>query len=141
LAICLLAPPALAADPCTAIPDNGALPGYVREHVPFRGSVVHIIDGDGLCVATGQGQNTWVEVRLENFFAPELSEGGRHAKAVLARIALGQPITCVPRRGMSGKLSQYDRVFARCQLGRRDLGDLMRAAGVREGGRGREPRH
>ena len=44
-------------------------------------------------------------------------------------------------RGMNGKLSQFDRVFARCRIGNRDVGDLMRAAGVREGGRGKHPRH
>ena len=31
----------------------------------------------------------------------------------------------------------YDRVVARCEIGGRSVGDLMRAAGVAEGGNGR----
>jgi hypothetical protein len=31
----------------------------------------------------------------------------------------------------------YDRMSAVCRIGGRSLGDLMRAAGVAEGGRGR----
>ena len=79
-----------AEDPCTAIPATSRLPSYLVEGRPFRGEVVHIVDGDGLCVSTGAGPNTWVEVRLENFFAPELNEGGRQAKAVLSRLTLGK---------------------------------------------------
>ena len=130
-----------AEDPCTAIPATSRLPSYLVEGRPFRGEVVHIVDGDGLCVSTGAGPNTWVEVRLENFFAPELNEGGRQAKAVLSRLTLGKAAVCIPMRGMNGELSQFDRVFARCRIGNRDVGDLMRAAGVREGGRGKHPRH
>ena len=138
LGLALFASPALAADPCTAIPDSGRpWPSYLVKNKPFRGAVSHIIDGDGLCVATGNGSNTWVEVRLQNFFAPELNEGGRHAQEVLRRIAFGKSIICVPHPGRNGRIDSYDRVIARCQIGNRDLGDLMRGAGVREGGKGR----
>ena len=52
-------------------------------------------------------------------------------KAALSRIVMGRRVECV-----AGKRS-YDRVVASCTLGGRSVGDLMRAAGIREGGRGR----
>lgn len=109
------------ADPCEApLPKRGAV---------FAGPVTYVGDGDSLCVGSSAG---WVEVRVADFYAPELHDaGGRQAKAALARIAMGRRVRCV-----AGKRS-YDRVVARCTLKRRSLGDLMRAAGVREGGRGR----
>lgn len=74
----------------------------------------------------------WIEVRLADFYAPELSEpGGREAKAALERIAQGRPIVCVAGR------RTYDRVVGSCRINERDLGDLMRRAGVSEGGNGR----
>lgn len=131
---------ALAADPCTAIPEHGPLPPYIALGKPFRGQVSHIIDGDGLCVATGNGPSTWVEVRLADFFAPELNEGGRAAKAALERLAMNRAIVCVPQLGFKGDIRTGDRIVARCQIGNRSVGDLMRGAGVREGGRAYRPR-
>jgi len=57
--------------------------------------------------------------------------GGEEAKAALARIAMGRTVTCVAGHRF------YDRVVATCALRGRTLGDLMRAAGVPEGGNGR----
>lgn len=67
-----LAGPAFA-DPCKAIPDRGAAPGWLARGATVSGPVVYIGDGDSLCVATGQGPGTWVEIRLADFYAPELS--------------------------------------------------------------------
>ena len=131
---------ATAADPCTAIQERGPLPPYIALGKPFRGQVSHIIDGDGLCVATGNGQNTWVEVRLADFFAPELNAGGRAANATLARLTMNRAIVCVPERGFNGDIRTWDRIVARCRIGNRSVGDLMRGAGVREGGRAFRPR-
>jgi endonuclease YncB( thermonuclease family) len=76
-----------------------------------------------------------VEVRLADFYAPELKEpGGRQARDTLKRITAGRRVDCISR-GRS-----WDRVAAECRLAGRSLGDHMRAAGVREGGRGRAPR-
>ena len=144
LAALAVATPALA-DPCTAIPDRGALPAYLKAGKPFSGPVVYNGDGDGLCVEVGSLQkmqttpgSTWVEVRIADFDASELNEpGGREAKAALSSIALGKPAVCVPQRGRNGRIDTYDRVVARCTINGVSVGDLMRGAGVREGGRGR----
>lgn len=122
-AFLLLARSALA-DPCTAaLPPSGAT---------FAGVVRYVGDGDGLCVGPVRDPRTWVEVRLADFYAPELSEpGGREARATLARLALGRRAVCRAAR------RSYDRVVASCTINGRDLGRLMREVGVREGGRGR----
>ena len=112
------------ADPCEApLPRKGA---------SFAGVVRYVGDGDGLCVGTGADPRTWVEVRLEDFYAPELNEpGGRAAKAALERLAMGRRAVCT-----AGERS-YDRVVARCAIGGVSVGQQLRRAGVREGGRGR----
>jgi len=97
----------------------------------FSGPVVHVGDGDSLCLAVGPRRGTdWVEVRLADFYAPELkAPGGREARDTLKRITAGRQVDCVSR-GRS-----WDRVAADCRVAGRGLGDQMRAAGVREGGR------
>jgi micrococcal nuclease len=126
-----LASPA-AADPCRAIPDKGPMPAFLKPGSTFSGPVTYVGDGDSLCVAVGASPADWVEVRVSDFYAPELNApGGQEAKAALERIAKGQRVEC-------GALRQsYDRVVARCTITGRSLGDLMRSAGVREGGNGR----
>ncbi|MDZ4373404.1 MAG: nuclease [Phenylobacterium sp.] len=95
----------------------------------FSGPVTYVGDGDSLCVAIGASPAEWVEVRVSDFYAPELREpGGREAKAALERIAKGREVECQAIR------QSYDRVVALCTLEGRTLGDLMRAAGVSEGG-------
>jgi endonuclease YncB( thermonuclease family) len=112
------------ADPCGGpLPPRGAV---------FSGQVRYVGDGDSLCVGTTGDPNTWIEVRLADFYAPELHEpGGLMAKTELSRIALGRTLQCE-----AGKRS-YDRVVAQCVLSGSRVGDLMRRAGVLEGGRGR----
>ncbi|HEY2355973.1 MAG TPA: hypothetical protein VGH86_00880 [Phenylobacterium sp.] len=61
-----------AADPCKAIPDRGPAPAYLSSGATFSGPVVYVGDGDSLCVAVGEGPQNWVEVRLADFYAPEL---------------------------------------------------------------------
>jgi endonuclease YncB( thermonuclease family) len=133
--IFLMTPVAALADPCTAIPDNGPIPAFLAFGSSFSGPVVEVIDGDSLCVAVGpRAGMDWVEVRLADFFAPELrSAGGAAAKAALARIALGKQATCIAGAGT------YDRIAARCQINGQAIGDLMLAAGVKEGGAGFGP--
>ncbi len=89
-------------------------------------------DGDSLCVAVGPTQGNWVEVRLADFYAPELAaSGGPQAKAELERIAMGRRVECVAQH------RSYDRVVAVCTVQDVSLGDRMRAAGASEGGRAR----
>jgi endonuclease YncB( thermonuclease family) len=125
------AAPALA-DPCRAVPQKGPMPPGLAQGERFSGPVVHVGDGDSLCLAVGPRRGTdWVEVRLADFYAPELkAPGGREARDALKRITAGRQLDCVSR-GRS-----WDRVAADCQVAGRALGDQMRAAGVREGGRG-----
>lgn len=132
-AFLLFAAPALA-DPCKRIPDRGPMPAELRPGRTFSGPVVYVGDGDSLCVETrrGQGGAGWVEVRLADFYAPELNApGGRAARQALVDIAMRRRVSCVAGR------RSYDRVVARCTLNGVSLGDLMRRRGVREGGRGR----
>lgn len=111
------------ADPCTGrLPSSGS---------SFSGPVRYVGDGDGLCVGPAGRPDRWIEVRLADFYAPELHEpGGADAKRRLERLVFGRTLVC-----RAGRRS-YDRVIARCTLRGRPLGDLILAAGGREGGRG-----
>ena len=119
------------ADPCKAIPDHGPMPSYLHRGAHFSGPVVYVGDGDSLCVAVGQGPANWVEIRLEDFYAPELhSPTGPAAKAALEKVAMGRNAECIVNR------QSYDRVVATCRIGGRSIGDLLKAAGSIEGGNG-----
>jgi len=126
-----VAGPALA-DPCKAIPDHGPAPAWLSRGASLSGPVVYIADGDSLCVAVGPAASAWVEVRLADFYAPELhAAGGAQAKAALERLTAGRTAVCVADH------QTYDRIAAVCRINGRSLGDMMRAAGVPEGGNGR----
>lgn len=135
--IALGAAGAASADPCEAIPNRGRLPAFLKPGAHFAGPVAYVADGDSLCVAVGKGPGAWVEVRLADYSAPEITDltrkpwpAGVAARAALERIAKGRTVRCV-----AGERS-YDRVRALCTLDGRSLGDLMRAAGIAEGGWG-----
>jgi micrococcal nuclease len=131
LGLTLISAPALA-DPCKAIPDKGPMPSYLHRGATFSGKVTYVGDGDSYCVQVGHGPEGLVEIRAADFYAPELHErGGPEAKRTLERIAKGEQATCV-----AGHRS-YDRIVAICQIRGRSVGDLMRHAGIKEGGRGR----
>lgn len=130
----LAAGPALA-DPCTAVPDRGAMPDWLRSGRTFSGPVTYVGDGDSLCVAAVAGRErdrtTWVEIRVADFYAPEIGEaGGPAARDALRRIAMGRDLEC-----RAGRRS-WDRVVATCRLGGVALGTLMARSGVPQGGRG-----
>ncbi len=73
------------ADPCKLIPDRGSAPAWLKPGATFSGPVVYVGDGDSLCVALGQAPSQWLEVRLADFYAPELSQpGGKQARDALA---------------------------------------------------------
>lgn len=135
-AICAMAS-AARADPCKAIPDNGPMPEYLHSGATFVGRVIYVGDGDSFCVDVArknQGLNPrdWVEVRVANFYAPELgSPDGPAAKRALERVAMGRRAVCRAQH------RSHDRVVATCTINGRDIADLMRRAGVREGGKGR----
>ena len=97
----------------------------------FSGVVRYVGDGDGLCIGPAGRPDRWIEIRLADFYAPELHEaGGAEAKRRFERLAMGRTLVC-----RAGRRS-YDRVVAACTIGGRPLGNVLRAAGGREGGRG-----
>lgn len=117
------------ASPALADPCEGALP---RKGTTFAGVVRYVGDGDGLCVGPAERPGRWIEIRLADFYAPELHEpGGVEAKRRLERMTMGKTLVC-----RAGKRS-YDRIVAACTLGGRPIGDILRSAGGVEGGRGR----
>lgn len=132
LSLAALASPALA-DPCKAIPDRGPMPSYLAKGKTFSGPVAYVGDADSMCVAVGgRAPSNLVEVRVADFYGPELNApGGRAGKATLERIVKGRHVVCTAGR------RSYDRVVAICRLGGVTIGDLMRGAGVEEGGNGR----
>ena len=132
LALLGVASPVLA-DPCKAIPDRGPMPAYLAKGKTFSGPVTYIGDADSLCVAVGgRAPENLVEVRVANFYGPELNApGGRAGKATLESIVKGRHVACTAGR------RSYDRVVATCRIGGVSIGDLMRGAGVEEGGNGR----
>jgi endonuclease YncB( thermonuclease family) len=119
------------ADPCHYIPDRGPLPAELHKGATFSGPVRYVGDGDSRCVGDSSEPRLWVEVRLADFYAPELhSPGGMAAKAALDRLARNRHAVCT-----AGARS-YDRVVALCRIDGVSIGDLMRRAGVAEGGKG-----
>jgi micrococcal nuclease len=128
LALLAIATPALA-DPCEAIDAKGRFPAWLAPGQAFAGTVRFVIDGDGLCVGDSEDPARWVEIRLEDFDAPELREpGGWAAKRMLVTMALDRPVIC------RGWRTNHDRLVATCSLEGETLGDRMRRAGIAEGG-------
>jgi hypothetical protein len=126
---------AAAADPCNAIPDKGPAPAWIKSGARFSGVVRYVVDGDGFCVGGTVDPATWIEVRLADFSAPELtSPEGKGAKAVLAGLVFQRPVECIVRAGRNGRTISYDRVIAVCSASGRGLAAQLRAAGVQEGG-------
>lgn len=126
----VVAAPALA-DPCEA-PVKGFKAGQA-----FAGEVRYVGDGDSICVGSSADPSTWIEVRLSDFYAPELREpGGEAAKREMVSLTDGRTARCTAVIGDHGRTVSYDRVIAVCRVGGVSLGDLMRRASVAEGGRG-----
>jgi len=125
----LFAAPAIAhADPC-----EGRLPN--RAGQAFSGVVRYVGDGDGLCVGDSANPATWIAVRFADSKAAALNApGGRDARDQWRRLVMGRRLDCVATRGRSGRVVVYGRVIATCRPNGRRVGDLLRAAGVREGG-------
>lgn len=91
----------------------------------------YVGDGDSQCIGPPVRPDLWIEIRLADFYAPELSEpGGGEAKRRLEGLTRGRHLVC-----RAGKRS-YDRVIGHCQLGGVPLGQRLHEAGGGEGGRG-----
>lgn len=113
------------------------MPAWLHKGATFSGPVVYVGDGDSLCIDVGRGLQSfgrkgmsWVEIRLADFYAPELHDlGGEEAKAVLEHMVMGRRLTCVADH------RSYDRIVARCTLAGVSVEDRLRQAGATEGGR------
>jgi endonuclease YncB( thermonuclease family) len=117
-----------AADPCAA-----TLPS--KAGTVFTGTVRYIVDGDGLCVGTSNDPNTWIEVRLVDFDAPELSTAeGKRGGEILEQLAMGKSASCVTQPGRSGRTTTYDRVLAACEINGVSLSRLLTQAKAPTGG-------
>ena len=82
----------------------------------------YVGDGDGLCVGPADRPDRWIEVRLADFYAPELNEpGGVAAKHRFERVTMGKVLICRADR------RSYDGVVATCTLGGGPLGSALRA--------------
>jgi micrococcal nuclease len=119
------------ADSCEA-PVNHYRAG---EHI--IGRVMYVGDGDSICVGNDRDPNHWIEIRLADFYAPELHEaGGLEARRRMVQTAKSKPVVCTVQRGNNGRTYSYDRVIAVCRMNGTSLSQLMESEGVREGGRG-----
>lgn len=119
------------ADPCTA-----RVTGY-RPGTSVSGVVTYVGDGDSLCIGSSSKPANWIEVRLVDYFAPELhEEGGPAAKRRLELLASGKQLVCTVANGQNGRTYSYDRLIATCRLSGKNLGDMLRLRGGTEGGRG-----
>ena len=83
------------ADPCKAIPDHGPPPAWLKRGATFAGPVRYVGDGDSICVGESSDPNTWIEVRIADFYAPEL-RGPLHRAA--GRLANGRRLVGRARR-------------------------------------------
>jgi endonuclease YncB( thermonuclease family) len=116
------------ADPC-----EGKLPSKLG--TVFTGTVRYVVDGDGFCVGSSSDPNTWIEVRMADFDAPELSTNeGKRGKDILAREIANREISCTTSKGRSGKTTTYDRVLAVCQVNGSRVADMLARAGALTGG-------
>lgn len=96
------------ASPALADPCEGALPA---KGTGFSGIVRYVGDGDGLCVGPASRPDLWIEIRLADFYAPELHEpGGQEARRRLESMVKGKRLLC-----RAGRHS-YDRIVAACTL-------------------------
>lgn len=135
VALATMAAGSASADPCEAIPDRGPMPANLRKGNMFSGPVTYVGDGDSLCVALGNAPTQWVEVRLADFYAAELSSTeGPAAKRVLEQVALGRVATCVADH------RSYDRIVAHCSIAGVPISTSLRSAGVLQGGNGISPK-
>ena len=84
-----------------------------------RGPVLHVLDGDHLCIALGETPDRWLEVELADAgLVRASSNSGDNLRGALMSVAFAQNITCriVDRAG--------DRAVAVCRLDGQPLGGL-----------------
>jgi hypothetical protein len=100
---------------------NAPLPAKDKS---FTGEVTFVASGHVMCVGRDLGG---IAVRLADFNAPEPdAPGGQPARATLSYYALGKTVACQANKHAK------KHVVALCTVNGRQLGDLLRAAGIPE---------
>ncbi|HEX8232341.1 MAG TPA: hypothetical protein VF559_03210 [Caulobacteraceae bacterium] len=94
-----------------------AQPGQV-----VTGVVLHVIDGERLCLADGPTPDRWTEVTLAKAdLRPMASESAAWGKAAVMSAAFGKKLTCTVESVSAG------RAVAACALGEVPLGAVLSA--------------
>lgn len=89
--------------------------GAAAEGATLVGTVIKIVDGDGLKLQTDDGE---VEVRLNGVDAPEMQQlGGREAKEFMSNLILGKSVSVIPV-----ERDRYMRLIGRVYWGSTDVG-------------------
>ncbi|MGZ8362701.1 MAG: hypothetical protein ACXW3D_02470 [Caulobacteraceae bacterium] len=107
------APAPAASSPCTGTP---AQAGAV-----VTGTVLHVIDGDRLCLASGPTPDQWTELRINTLYQHSVADRDpAYGKAQLMNVSFGKQLTCeVSAKGV-----------AECAADGQKLTDLMAAPGA-----------
>ena len=114
---------ALSGAPAEAAPCRGpaARPGQV-----VTGVVLHVIDGERLCLADGPTPDRWTEVSLSSAdLQPVSDDGGAWTRAAVMSAAFGKKLTCRVESVSAG------RAVAACALGEVPLAAVLSAPGAR----------
>ena len=123
LSLCALSGPARAdaAQPCTG-------PNPVAG-VEIRGPVLHVIDGETLCVALGYAPDTWIRLKLAD--APKASPIRRVSsrvqadpRSVMMAAAFAKMADCITEQDRDGQ------VVAVCTVDGAPLGSALREGSV-----------
>lgn len=112
----LTASHALAGPPCTG---RAPEPGQV-----FRGPVLHVEDGERICVAMGPTPDRWVPLVLADSALQTVSTAGADPRKALLATAFGQDVDCRTLDVVAGE------ALAACSLNGQPLGGLMRQPAV-----------
>ena len=108
-----------AGEAASAMPCNGPAP---VAGVEIRGPVLHVIDGQTLCVALGFSTDHWVKLRLADAASPvRRTSSGPQAdpRGALMQVALAKTATCRTLKSRSGA------IVARCEIDGRPIGDQL----------------
>lgn len=98
--------------------------------VDIRGPVLHVIDGQTLCVALGFEKDSWIKLRLVDGVQPRVNktsnarEAAPDPRGALMQVALAKMADC---RTVTGDDGQVEAV---CTIDGRPIGDQLREPGV-----------
>lgn len=123
---------AFASSPVEGGPCRGAA---AQAGAVVAGVVLHVIDGERLCLADGPTVDRWVEMRLSAGDLRTIADDDRSgAKAALMGAAFGKKLSCRVEGVTAG------RAVASCTLNGAPLADLMASpAARRDAAAWREP--